>query len=177
MCFHPERTLFRHLHTGSTPERLQGNFVRTILQTRDGSWWVGYHESGLQRFDAAFLLELPVPGGIAFSGRSVYHLIESYDGSLYANTGDAIPHLPRGGTHWADVRPSSLRRIRISLLWQHPDGIYAGRGQRFVALTGTNEGKLLPIPRKLSPEVLLTALKAIHGGPTWYGYMDVSVYC
>lgn len=172
VCFLPERTLFRHLHTGSTPVKLQGNFVRAILQTRDGSWWVGYHESGLQRFDATLGRELPVTDASAFLGRSVYNLIESSDGSLYANTGDAILHLPSGGTHWADVTPTRLKDTRISMLWQHPDGIYAGRGHWFVALTGPNTGNMLNLPRDLTPEVLLTAILAIPSAASWYGYND-----
>jgi signal transduction histidine kinase len=172
VCFQPERALFFHVHTGSTPVRLQGNFVRAILQTRDGSWWVGYHESGLQRFDATFGRELPVTDDRAFLGKSVYNLIESSDGSLYANTGDAILHLPRGGAHWTDVTPPSLKHTRINMLWQHPDGIYAGRGQRFVALTSPNTGNILSLPRNLTPEFLLTAILAMPSGASWYGYND-----
>ena len=107
MWFATENGLYRHdgytfseyRHVPGDGSSLNQNHVVKLMESKDGTLWIGTHNGGLSRFDPAAdafhsYWKTPVPAG-GLSGSVVQALVEDRDGVLWVGTNNGLNRLDR----------------------------------------------------------------------------------
>lgn len=124
---------------------LVNDFVRALLETRDGSVWIGTDE-GVSRWHDGALTNYREPQGLAYF--SIRALLEDHSGDVWIGTERGVSHWSRGRF----VQDEVVARLRGEKIWSiHEDpeggmwfgtrgaGLFRWRGGRLTSF-GTAQG-------------------------------------
>lgn len=92
----PERMeVVSHYHTGNSP--LQGNFIRTIAQDRQGRMWIGTFGDGMGIYTPRLQRVRLFVREEGFCSNTINHIFRDSHNRMWVATGDGLVCFPSGG--------------------------------------------------------------------------------